>query len=452
LAQQISSAHLAVLSPHSRATTKQAMTERDNEQWNKQYAQLVEFKRKHGHCIVPTKYEDDASLGKWVSWQRQSHSKNTIRLDRMKLLDEIGFVWRVDKTVSREDPKWNKQFEKLVEFKQKNGHCLVPKKYEEDSFLGVWVSSQRTRHAQNKLQLDRKGLLDEIGFVWKALVGGAANNNKNNDKNWYQQYEKLVEFKQKNGDCLVPQQYQKDRSLGIWVSNQRTAHANKKMRQDRKDLLNKLGFVSRVRAAPSWHQQYKKLVKFKRKNGNCLVPRGYKQDASLGEWVAYQRQSHANEKLRLDRKAFLDKIGFVWRVENDAQWKKQYEKLVELKQKNGNCLVPFTYKEDVSLGVWVTTQQQLHSKKTIRLDREVLLDEIDFVWKADTLAAAARSSTTHVSCRHWIIISRFIQKICLTLVLVLLLGIGVGFRSDHHQCGTSKRNTRRNGAKTRSRR
>jgi hypothetical protein len=54
-------------------------------------------------------------------------------------------------------------------------------------------------------------------------------------------------------------------------------------------------------------------------------------------------------------------------------------------------------------------------------DRKKLLDEIDFAWKAYTPLAAARSSTTHVSCRrHWII-SLFIQDIFLTLVLVLVL-------------------------------
>jgi hypothetical protein len=136
------------------------------------------------------------------------------------------------------DTKWNKQHLKLVEFKGKNGHCLVPNRYKEDKAFGKWVSKQRGLHVNNKLRLDRKELLDKIGFVWidnntAALV--SCYNQK-----WNKQYEKLVEFKRKNGHCIVPQKRKEDKSLGKWVNNQRT---RKTYRQDRKDLLDALGFV-----------------------------------------------------------------------------------------------------------------------------------------------------------------------------------------------------------------
>jgi hypothetical protein len=135
----------------------------DDKQWNKQYEKLVEFKRDNGHCCVPRTYQEDTSLGVWVVTQRHFHSKNTIRLDRQGLLDEIGFVWRVANSA-----QWNKQYEKLVAFKRKNGHCIVPKRNKEDASLGAWVDNQRTAHTKNKIKPDRKVLLDEIGFVWKV--------------------------------------------------------------------------------------------------------------------------------------------------------------------------------------------------------------------------------------------------------------------------------------------
>jgi hypothetical protein len=137
----------------------------DKQLWNKQYEKLVEFKRKHGNCLVTSRYQEDASLGWWVSHQRQHHRKNTLQLHRKNLLDKLGFVWRVDKYKSAE---WNTQYEKLVEYKGENGHCQVPKGYQEDASLGFWVARQRQLHSNNKLRLDRKVLLDEIGFVWKA--------------------------------------------------------------------------------------------------------------------------------------------------------------------------------------------------------------------------------------------------------------------------------------------
>jgi hypothetical protein len=221
------------------------MTEFYDKLWNTKYEQLVEFKRKNGHCRVPRKYQEDKSLGKWVDKQRQQfQSKNTIRNDqRTKLLEELGFVWGVDNPV-----QWKKQYEKLVEFKQKNGHCLVPTQYQEDVALGNWVSTQRTRHAQNKMPLDRKELLEELGFAWEGAgdpIGG------NKDKIWHTQYEKLVEFKRNNGHCLVPQRYGEgvslvgkwDVSLGRWVGRQRGRHLDNKMRLDQKKLLDELGFA-----------------------------------------------------------------------------------------------------------------------------------------------------------------------------------------------------------------
>jgi hypothetical protein len=133
------------------------------------YEQLVEFKRTNGHCMVPLKYEQDKSLGIWVSNQRQYHKKNKLRLDRKRVLDEIGFAWKADadRGFKPDDNHWHQQYEKLLEYKRKIGHCKVPRKYMDDKSLGVWVSSQRARHANNKMLPDRKDLLDKIGFAWK---------------------------------------------------------------------------------------------------------------------------------------------------------------------------------------------------------------------------------------------------------------------------------------------
>jgi uncharacterized protein YbgA (DUF1722 family) len=207
------------------------------------------------------------------------------------------------------DKKWNKQYEKLVEFKQKNGHCLVPNKYQEDASFGKWVDKQRQSHSNNTIRLARKGLLDEIGFVWRLRVVNSA-------PSWQQQYEKLVEFKRKNGNCLVPRRYEEDDALGKWVSNQRHCHSKNTIQRYRKDLLDKIEFVWRVaNSAPSsWNQQYEKLVEFKQKNGHCLVPNKYQEDASFGSWVSWQRGRHANNKILPDRKKLLDEIGFVWKA------------------------------------------------------------------------------------------------------------------------------------------
>jgi hypothetical protein len=59
--------------------------------------------------------------------------------------------------------------------------------------------------------------------------------------------EKLAEYKQANGDCNVPYQYESDRKLGLWVSNQRKTYALAKrgkasMCPDRVKKLEEIGF------------------------------------------------------------------------------------------------------------------------------------------------------------------------------------------------------------------
>jgi hypothetical protein len=108
---------------------------------------------------------------------------------------------------------WNQQYyKKLLKFKRKNGHCMmVTQRSKEDKSLGQWVSNQRTYHNINKMRLDRKERLDEIGIAWKAE--GRHYNSSHNDQLWHLHYEQLVEFKRKHGHCRVPQSYEQDISL-----------------------------------------------------------------------------------------------------------------------------------------------------------------------------------------------------------------------------------------------
>ena len=156
----------------------QVMTEKD-EQWNLQYAKLLDFKRQNEHCIVPNKYKEDASLGTWVCRQRNYHTNKKLRQDRKELLDKTGFVWKAGKgyqsgrSSTTYDQIWNSQYKKLVDFKEKNGHCIVPRRYGQDMPLGRWVFTQRSSHNKNKTRADRKDLLDELGFIWQPNTHAA---------------------------------------------------------------------------------------------------------------------------------------------------------------------------------------------------------------------------------------------------------------------------------------
>jgi hypothetical protein len=43
----------------------------------------------------------------------------------------------------KHDARWEQMFEKLLNYKEGHGDCLVPNRYEPDPSLGAWVSTQR---------------------------------------------------------------------------------------------------------------------------------------------------------------------------------------------------------------------------------------------------------------------------------------------------------------------
>ena len=90
-------------------------------------------------------------------------------------------------------------FDRLLQFKAENGHCMVPKRYSVEPKLGVWVHTQRiqyrklvnkksnksdgtssdsaeeqsdtTEEISFRLTDHRRRRLEEIGFLWNAREG-----------------------------------------------------------------------------------------------------------------------------------------------------------------------------------------------------------------------------------------------------------------------------------------
>jgi Helicase associated domain len=82
-----------------------------------------------------------------------------------------------------------------------------------------------------------------------------------------------------------------------------------------------------------------------------------------------------------------------------CRWESMFEKLKAYKQKHGNCLVPNRYKEDRSLGSWVSTQRRyfklMNSSESIRDSRNSHLNEIRFAKLRDIGFVWAASDPRH---------------------------------------------------------
>jgi hypothetical protein len=123
------------------------------EQWNQRYQELVDFQKEFGHCLVPLNWPHNFSLAHWVKRQRHQYrtkvegKHSTMTDQRQTSLEELGFVW------DSHAAGWEERWKELRDFRDRQGHCKVPKKYPRNPQLAVWVKCQRR---QFKLYCERK--------------------------------------------------------------------------------------------------------------------------------------------------------------------------------------------------------------------------------------------------------------------------------------------------------
>ncbi|KAL3926980.1 MAG: hypothetical protein SGBAC_013265 [Bacillariaceae sp.] len=142
------------------------------DQWNARYAELLGFRKEHGHCLVPLRYQPNKALSNWVKRQRYQYriksegKHSTLNDERQATLEKLGFVW------DSHSSAWEERFQELSEFQKVHGHANVPKSYKQSQQLAIWVKSQRRHfrlHCNGKASAmteERIERLKSLGFVF----------------------------------------------------------------------------------------------------------------------------------------------------------------------------------------------------------------------------------------------------------------------------------------------
>jgi Helicase associated domain len=160
-------------------------------QWEVRFAELLAYKKIHGHFHVTSK--ENATLSSWSKTQRQrfkntmalyqgmygveytstqqkakelyenakkraeeakvageemptlgdvGEAKNTLDPEKIAKLTAVGFEWELQKDSYVES--WENRYLQLMKFKVVHGHCRVPKSSGENPQLGQWVKQVRS--------------------------------------------------------------------------------------------------------------------------------------------------------------------------------------------------------------------------------------------------------------------------------------------------------------------
>jgi ribosomal protein L24E len=211
----------------------------------------------------------------------------------------------------------------LLEFKKKHGHMLVSTRNPQ---LGRWVRFQREQHKSGSLKEERIVKPNEVGFIWEV-------DTRSKVCPWEDRLSQLLEYKEEHGHMFVPKKYERNPQLGEWVAKQRQFHKSGSLNEERIAKLNEVGFVWEAGnqwTDQRWEDRFLHLLEFKEKHGHTLVPQRFKQNPQLGTWVNEQRQLRKSGKLKEDRTAKLNEVGFIWEVESNMFKLPEHERDNEL--------------------------------------------------------------------------------------------------------------------------
>lgn len=154
------------------------------EKWQERFCELLEYRKKHGNCLVPHRHPQNPSLAGWVKRQRyqyglfQQGKKSTITRERIRILNNYGFVWDSHEAV------WQERLRELQIYKERNGNCAVPCHYAANPKLGTWVKCQKRQHKlymegrPSNMNAERILALECLDFEWEGRYNKFSNESK----------------------------------------------------------------------------------------------------------------------------------------------------------------------------------------------------------------------------------------------------------------------------------
>ena len=352
------------------------------QRWERRYVQLMEYRRRFGHCVVPAKWRDDVAFGQWVHTQRAFRKKGMLSADRIARLEAIGFEWFERWDTPSPDAHWDEMLRHLEQYRQEHGHTEVPSTFRGVPGLGPWVIDQREISKLGKLKPDRRERLEAIGFAWHGT-------RRPDRERWEARFQQLLDFRQRFGHCRVPNKWKEDIPFGHWVHVQRAFRSRGTLSAERVQRLEAIGFEWHAPNSRSylyddhWAQMLTHLIDYQKQHGDTQVPPSFKPHG-LGSWVGNQREAWRNGTLRPDRREQLDAVGFEWRgVRKGAaqRWERRFAQLLAYRQQHGHCRVPSTWREEPAFAHWVDNQRVLQKTGRLNPERVRRLDEIGFQWR-----------------------------------------------------------------------
>mmetsp|Transcript_37969 Transcript_37969/g.92036 ORF Transcript_37969/g.92036 Transcript_37969/m.92036 type:complete len:465 (+) Transcript_37969:3-1397(+) len=294
---------------------------------------------------------------------------------------------------------WNERLEALINFKLEHGHTNVPSRNFQDRGLAEFVV--QIRNNPDELNGEQKDKLRDLGFDWTT-------GKEKKEKAWDENLDRLDKFHKKHKNFAV-HRFPEFKKLHGWLLWQRSLQLNGRLRDDRRERLEGIGFTdwsakkmkkNEDTIPNTWMRQYKNLKVYVRENGHSMVPQHKHTDnhgdRTLANWVRKQRMLRNKDCLSAKKIALLEELNFIWTFDTSnsalrsgklSDQRKEFDTSLDLlrqyKEENstiddvrGSMMIG-----DRNVGKWLAKQKSLWRTGGLNNDRMVRLEELGVVFE-----------------------------------------------------------------------
>jgi hypothetical protein len=163
--------------------------------WNQHFDEMLNYRRREYHTWVISKKDlTNRKLYDWAAKQRKMWRDGLLLPERKTMLLEAGFGFercgkpqKKSRFTDQQEKDWDQQYDELLAYKARYGHCNVKCNGDEHRELRNWVILQRVTHRRNKLDATRYQRLEEACFVFeprkpRQTTNSSSKNNQSDKK------------------------------------------------------------------------------------------------------------------------------------------------------------------------------------------------------------------------------------------------------------------------------
>ena len=352
-------------------------------EWEQRLAELLEFRRKHGHLYVSLVAES-RTLANWLRAQAQLARRCTLTHARVCALEQADVPVRDLPATRREE--WEHFFSQLEKLKESQGHCRV----EAGTPLAAWLDIQQKRSLSEGTKRLRRLRLEALleRKLPRMVFAPPRRISAERAAAWKVRFAELVAFKARFGHCRVPDGWKENLSLAQWLAYQAYCARRGALEPNRLKRLLKLGMKITPTMQEKHQQRLTELEQFQQRFGHGQIPPDWPENRLLAQWLDLLRSSWREGKLSPELIEQLSRLGVCPerppRMEANTHgriWDQMFETLRAYRERFGHCVVPHYWAENQVLANWLNAQRRRARAGRLPEEKQQRLAELGVIFE-----------------------------------------------------------------------